>query len=145
MPKSNLKTLNKFLESYNNQENSLSNADEARDWRNRTAKEDEVLQNWKQYDLEIDRQINEIGNVVDRLSVTATNIGAKAQLQSELLAELHSRADKVSEGLIVVNNSVQKIMKNQGGMNIALKLTLILVLVILLSYIIPTVRSRLQK
>ncbi|XP_053993643.1 uncharacterized protein LOC128884342 isoform X2 [Hylaeus volcanicus] len=138
---STMKTLTDIVNNFN-KDNSGTPVVTNTAWRERSQKEQEVLDRWAQKDADIDRQVAEIGSVVDNLMQNALEIQEKAEAQATVLAELNNRADEVGNNLRSVNDSINTIMKNQSGLNIAFKLLLVFILVLLLSYIIPTLRSR---
>lgn len=137
-----VKTLTDFQGQMKKQGLSFPNTQTQHEWRELTHEEQQALDRWRERDADIDRQVAQIGDAVDRLAEIAVQIGEKTEQQSQLVAKLHEQADDANAELLAVNDTIKEILKKQGGMNLMCKFMLALTLVGLLAYIIPTIRAR---
>eukprot|EP01053_Blabericola_migrator_P012071 Blabericola_migrator_1__12070@NODE_742_length_6677_cov_350_972466_g532_i0_p3_GENE_NODE_742_length_6677_cov_350_972466_g532_i0NODE_742_length_6677_cov_350_972466_g532_i0_p3_ORF_typecomplete_len380_score100_19PFEMP/PF03011_15/0_16COMP/PF11598_8/0_88Cytochrom_C_2/PF01322_20/43Cytochrom_C_2/PF01322_20/36AAA_13/PF13166_6/3_1AAA_13/PF13166_6/3e02_NODE_742_length_6677_cov_350_972466_g532_i027253864 len=114
-------------------------------WREPTAEEQAAMDRWAARDKDFDRQIFEVGDVVDRLNVLAVEIGNKAEQQGKMAIELSRQADEANAEVIEVNNKLKSILMRGNGMNFCCKLLLTIILIFMLSYIAQNVTTRVKK
>lgn len=135
---SEIKTLTDF------QSQMRSHGVSQQEWRDLNAEEKGVLERWKQKDAEIDAQLLELGDAIDRLGEVAVAVGEKADKQAELVAGLHQQADEANQELQEVNNRIRELLLTQNGMNLVCKLVLSFVLVGLIGFIISLIKNRIM-
>eukprot|EP01055_Gregarina_sp_Pseudo9_P001375 Gregarina_sp_Pseudo_9__1374@NODE_191_length_3690_cov_34_896741_g176_i0_p2_GENE_NODE_191_length_3690_cov_34_896741_g176_i0NODE_191_length_3690_cov_34_896741_g176_i0_p2_ORF_typecomplete_len380_score83_49COMP/PF11598_8/3e03COMP/PF11598_8/0_093DUF2935/PF11155_8/0_77DUF2935/PF11155_8/4_3e03DUF2935/PF11155_8/1_4e03CCDC158/PF15921_5/20CCDC158/PF15921_5/6_9_NODE_191_length_3690_cov_34_896741_g176_i024913630 len=114
-------------------------------WREPTAEEQAAMDRWAARDKDFDRQIFEVGDVVDRLNVLAVEIGNKAEQQGKMAIELSRQADEANQEVIDVNNKLKSIMMKGNGMNFCCKLLLTIILIGMLGFIAQNVTSRVKS
>eukprot|EP01054_Gregarina_sp_Poly1_P011273 Gregarina_sp_Poly_1__11272@NODE_934_length_5669_cov_479_949661_g79_i1_p2_GENE_NODE_934_length_5669_cov_479_949661_g79_i1NODE_934_length_5669_cov_479_949661_g79_i1_p2_ORF_typecomplete_len173_score32_33_NODE_934_length_5669_cov_479_949661_g79_i146805198 len=114
-------------------------------WREPTAEEQATMNRWAARDKDFDRQILEVGDVVDRLNVLAVEIGNKAEQQGRMAIELSRQADEANQEVIDVNNRLKNLMLKGNGMNFCCKLLLTVILIGMLGFIAQNVTSRIRS
>lgn len=57
-----------------------------------------------------DRQIWEVGEVVDRLNIIAVEVGSKAETQAQIAIELSRQADEANKEVVQVNEKLKQLM-----------------------------------
>eukprot|EP01057_Protomagalhaensia_wolfi_P001254 Protomagalhaensia_wolfi_Nauph_80__1253@NODE_173_length_3305_cov_36_500000_g130_i0_p2_GENE_NODE_173_length_3305_cov_36_500000_g130_i0NODE_173_length_3305_cov_36_500000_g130_i0_p2_ORF_typecomplete_len364_score74_70RPW8/PF05659_11/0_11COMP/PF11598_8/0_59Sulfatase_C/PF14707_6/0_78Sulfatase_C/PF14707_6/1_6e04Sulfatase_C/PF14707_6/4_4e02DUF1515/PF07439_11/0_51DUF1515/PF07439_11/2e02Cytochrom_C_2/PF01322_20/8_9Cytochrom_C_2/PF01322_20/20CCDC158/PF15921_5/66CCDC158/PF15921_5/7_1HeLo/PF14479_6/5_3MCPsign len=114
-------------------------------WREPTAEEKAAMDRWAARDKDFDRQIFEVGDVVDRLNVLAVEIGNKAEQQGKMAIELSRQADEANQEVIEVNSKLKSIMMKGNGMNFCCKLLLTVILIAMLGFIAQNVTTRIKR
>ncbi|KAH0473374.1 MAG: uncharacterized protein KVP18_003321 [Porospora cf. gigantea A] len=113
------------------------------EYREPNAEEQGAMQRWAERDEQFDHQIDEIGQVVDRLGDIAIRIGEKADQQNLIAMDLCRQADAANEELLNVNAKVHAVLKKGGpSMHFFLKLVLTLTFLGLLGWLFNLVSKR---
>jgi len=103
--------------------------------RSLAADEIEALAHMKKRDAEVDKQVGDLGKVVERLDPLAKQIGITAErhrMQAENLTGDVESADKDLKGL---NSSIEEIMRYESTTNCCGQVTLLVVLLCCLSFV----------
>eukprot|EP01068_Selenidium_serpulae_P006015 Selendium_serpulae@DN4265_c0_g1_i2.p1 len=103
-----------------------------------------TMARWKERDAEFDKQLDLIGQGVDRLGDIAVQIGEKADEQKELITELHTEADVASDDLIEMNDRIKKIMGDSMGFNCCCKVILAIILIVLIGIAMSLISSKIK-
>lgn len=104
-----------------------------------------TMARWKERDAEFDKQLDLIGQGVDRLGEIAVQIGEKADEQKELITQLHHDADIASDDLVELNARVKKIMGDSMGFNCCCKVILAIILIVLIGIAISMITNRIGQ
>lgn len=104
----------------------------------RMISEDEkgVMDKIKARDLEVDKQVGEIGNVVDRLGDMALHIGTVAERQRLKADALSGDVDKADEDMKALNKKVAELIQYEKNSNFCCQMILIIGLLCCVGFII---------
>lgn len=100
-----------------------------------TADEQEALAAMKKRDAEIDKQVDQLGKVVERLDPLAKQIGVTADRHRIKAEGLTSDVEQADQDLKGLNQSIDEIMKYESNTNCCCQLTLLIVLLCCMSYV----------
>lgn len=93
-----------------------------------TEEEKAAMGKWQQRDQDFDRQLEVIGDGVDRLGQIAERIGQTAQKQNVMLSEVHKKMDKNNTSVQQLNQKIKKVMSSQKNSTFFCRLVLVIVL-----------------
>ena len=106
--------------------------------------EEEALSRWQAADQEMDRDLEQVGQVVERLGEVAGEISMQAQKQAKMMDMLKERTDRASTGLRQVSIRVRQIMDTERKSTFACRIILLLILLALGVWIWERAKSRVK-
>ncbi|PFH31208.1 hypothetical protein BESB_030820 [Besnoitia besnoiti] len=104
-----------------------------------------TMKRWKARDEEFDKQVEEIGDAIDRIAHVAVQIGENADLHHELIQNVHGQTDQAATEIQHLNAKVKGILGKQSNTTFFTRLLLIVILVFLICFVISTVYARYIK
>lgn len=93
-----------------------------------TSEEEEALAGMRRRDAELDKQVGEIGSVVERLDPLARQIGVTAERQRLRAEAMQSDVEKAEQDVEQLNKRITEVMKYQRNTNFCCQLVLIVAL-----------------
>ncbi|CEM05171.1 unnamed protein product [Vitrella brassicaformis CCMP3155] len=94
-----------------------------------TEDEERAMYRWKHRDAQFDKQVEEIGEGVERLGEIATQINVTADKQTAMAAEIQKTAEKASAELNKMNVKLKKFMEEQKNSNFFCRIILVICLI----------------
>jgi hypothetical protein len=93
--------------------------------------EQEALGRWQAAEQEMDRDLEQVGQVVERLGEVAGEISMQAQKQGKMMEMLKERTDRASTGLKQVSIRLRQIMDTERKSTFVCRILLLLILLAL--------------
>lgn len=103
--------------------------------RSLTAEEEDALATMKKRDLEIDKQVGDIGLIIDRLDPLARQIGITAEQQRLKAEAITGDVEKADQDLLAMNKRIEEVMKYEKNTNCFCQLCLLMVLLCCVGYV----------
>jgi len=100
-----------------------------------TEAERQAMDRWKRRDQAMDRQLDEIGEGVERLGDIAQNINATADRHTVMAQEIARSADKAHSNLQTLSLKMKKVMETQRNSTFFCRIILVVVLIGCVGYI----------
>ena len=107
--------------------------------------ETDAVSRWQDAEREMDKGVQEVGNVVDRLRPIADEIGLQAQKQDKMMSLIKERAEKTSTGIRQVSIRIRQIMDTERKSTFVCRVLLVLVLIGLGVWIYERAKARVSK
>ena len=104
--------------------------------------EQDAVNRWEDAERELDKGVDEVGNVVDRLRPIADEIGLQAQKQEKMMNMIKERADKASTGIRQVSVRIRQIMDTERKSTFVCRLVMMLILLALGVWIWERAKAR---
>eukprot|EP00928_Gymnodinium_smaydae_P088723 TRINITY_DN72785_c0_g1_i1.p1 TRINITY_DN72785_c0_g1~~TRINITY_DN72785_c0_g1_i1.p1 ORF type:complete len:281 (+),score=75.27 TRINITY_DN72785_c0_g1_i1:192-1034(+) len=108
--------------------------------RNLSDEERGVLDRLKARDLDIDRQVGEVGAVVDRLGDMAGQLGAAAERQRLKAEAVAHEVTKAEADVVVLNKKVAEVIKYEKNTNFCCQMILAIALLCCLGFILQQLK-----
>lgn len=103
--------------------------------RSLTAEEEDALSKMKKRDAELDKQVGELGQIVERLDPLARQIGVTADQQRRRAEDLTSEVEKADKDLQDLNHRIDDVMKYERNTNCCCQVMLLVVLLCCVSFV----------
>ncbi|EAN32148.1 putative integral membrane protein [Theileria parva strain Muguga] len=104
----------------------------------------ESIRRWNERDEGFDKQLQEIGEAVDRIGEVAIHIGARAQDQAKAAMEAVGDVENTTKGVSEVTSKIKRLLKRQRMVECYCRFVLVLIVLILSGVVIYLVMKRLK-
>jgi len=100
-----------------------------------TSDEEEALSSMKKRDAELDKQVEQVGKVVERLDPLARQIGITAESQRLKAEALSSDVERADKDLQAINKRIGEVMKYEQNTNCCCQMVLLIVLLCCVGFV----------
>ncbi|XP_953427.1 uncharacterized protein TA09945 [Theileria annulata] len=105
----------------------------------------ESIRRWNVRDEGFDKQLQEIGEAVDRIGEVAIHIGTRAQDQAKAAIEAVVDVENTTKGVTDVTKRIKKLLKRQRMVEFYCRMILILIVLVLSGVLIYIVMKKLKN
>mmetsp|Transcript_70906 Transcript_70906/g.178760 ORF Transcript_70906/g.178760 Transcript_70906/m.178760 type:complete len:279 (+) Transcript_70906:146-982(+) len=100
-----------------------------------TAEEEDALATMKRRDAELDKQVADVGKVIERLDPLARQIGITAESQRLKAEALSTDVERADKDLQAINKRIEEVMKYEKNTNCCCQMVLLIVLLCCVGFV----------